>query len=156
MISQKNKNSLLELINSKYIKDEIEESYNDLKVELSELDANIKLIVENASNKTIITGSKSLLFLAKYGLNVIYISDEVEYEKNVTAAADLLSSNSIKYIYMIDTEKESNAVQKFKNDYKTEIITLDKLDNISDEERDNDDNYITIMNKNLELLKKGL
>ena len=35
MISQNIKNSLIELIDSKYIRDEITESYNELKVELS-------------------------------------------------------------------------------------------------------------------------
>ena len=50
MISQNIKNSLDELIDSKYIKEEIEEAYVNLKVELSELDADIKMLSENALN----------------------------------------------------------------------------------------------------------
>ena len=67
MISQNIKNSLDELIDSKYIKEEIEKAYVNLKVELSELDADIKMLSENASNKTLVVASPSLQYLTKYG-----------------------------------------------------------------------------------------
>ena len=67
MISQNIKNSLNELIDSKYIKEEIEEAYVNLKVELSELDADIKMLSENASNKTLVVASPSLQYLTKCG-----------------------------------------------------------------------------------------
>ena len=75
MISQNIKNSLDELIDSKYIKEEIEEAYVNLKVELSELDADIKMLSENASNKTLVVASPSLQYLTKYGFDVILIDD---------------------------------------------------------------------------------
>ena len=101
MISQNIKNSLSELIDSKYIKDEINSSYEELKVELSELDADIKLLSENAKNKTIVVASKSLQYLNKYGFDVIFIDDTTETENNIAKVKKLIDNKSIKYIYIL-------------------------------------------------------
>lgn len=156
MISQNIKNSLSELIDSKYIKDEINSSYEELKVELSELDADIKLLSENAKNKTIVVASKSLQYLNKYGFDVIFIDDTTETENNVAKVKKLIDNNSIKYIYILENDKESKIFEQFKNDKKIAPLTIDKMDNITDEQRDNKEDYITLMKQNIELLKKGI
>lgn len=154
MISQNIKNGLTELIDSKYIKEEIEESYDELKVELSELDADIKLLSENARNKTLVVGSSTLQYLSKYGFDVILVNDETENEKNITKATNLINDGDINYIFMLESEEETEAVKTIKADTSVEIITIDKLDNISDEERDNKKTYLTLMKDNIELLRK--
>jgi len=152
MISQNIKNGLEEFIDNKYIKDEIDNAYRDLKVELSELDAEIKLINEQAKNKTIIVASPSLQFLSKYNFNVIYVG---ENEKEIKEAISLINNKDVQCIYILENEKENSGFKKIKKETKVETITLNKLDNITDEERDNKENYISLMNKNLELLRKG-
>lgn len=154
MISQNIKNGLTELIDSKYIKEEIEESYDELKVELSELDADIKLLSENARNKTLVVASSTLQYLSKYGFDVILVNDETENEKNITKAINLINDGDINYIFMLEGEEETEAVKTIKADTSVEVITIDKLDNISDEERDNKKTYLTLMKDNIELLKK--
>lgn len=154
MISQNIKNGLTELIDSKYIKEEIEESYDELKVELSELDADIKLLSENARNETLVVGSSTLQYLSKYGFDVILVNDETENEKNITKATNLINDGDINYIFMLEGEEETEAVKTIKADTSVKIITIDKLDNISDEERDNKKTYLTLMKDNIELLKK--
>lgn len=154
MISQNIKNGLTELIDSKYIKEEIEESYDELKVELSELDADIKLLSENARNKTLVVGSSTLQYLSKYGFDVILVNDETENEKNITKATNLINDGDINYIFMLEGEEETEAVKTIKADTSVKIITIDKLDNISDEERDNKKTYLTLMKDNIELLRK--
>lgn len=154
MISQNIKNGLTELIDSKYIKEEIEESYDELKVELSELDADIKLLSENARNKTLVVASSTLQYLSKYGFDVILVNDETENEKNITKAINLINDGDINYIFMLEGEQETEAVKTIKADTSVEVITIDKLDNISDEERDNKKTYLTLMKDNIELLKK--
>lgn len=154
MISQNIKNGLTELIDSKYIKEEIEESYDELKVELSELDADIKLLSENARNKTLVVGSSTLQYLSKYGFDVILVNDETENEKNITKATNLINDGDINYIFMLEGEEETEAVKTIKADTSVEVITIDKLDNISDEERDNKKTYLTLMKDNIELLRK--
>lgn len=156
MISQNIKNSLSELIDSKYIKNEINSSYEELKVELSELDADIKLLSENAKNKTIVVASKSLQYLNKYGFDVIFIDDTTETENNIAKVKKLIDNNSIKYIYILENDKESKIFEQFKSDKKITPLTIDKIDNITDEQRDNKEDYITLMKQNIELLKKGI
>lgn len=156
MISQNIKNSLSELIDSKYIKNEITSSYEELKVELSELDADIKLLSENAKNKTIVVASKSLQYLNKYGFDVIFIDDTTETENNIAKVKKLIDNNSIKYIYILENDKESKIFEQLKSDKKITPLTIDKIDNITDEQRDNKEDYITLMKQNIELLKKGI
>ena len=54
-----------------YLEKEIDKKYEEIKVTLSELDANLKLTAENASRKTIVVNNNSLKYLEKYGFNVI-------------------------------------------------------------------------------------
>ena len=156
MISQNIKNGLTELIDSKYIIDEINEKYNELKVELSELDAEIKRLGENANNKTIIIASPSLNFLSKYGFKTILLNDEKQNQKNIDEAISEIKSNNTKYVFILDTQKENEALKKVRNETNIEIIKIDSVDNMSDEQRNNKENYLTIMKKNIELLSKGV
>ena len=156
MISQNIKNSLMELIDSKYIKDEITKSYEELKVDLSELDAEIKLISEKANNKTIVVASSSLQYLSKYGFDVVLIDDTSERENNVSKVKKLIENDELKYIYILENDTESKIFTELKNSKKVTALTIDKIDNITDEERDNKNNYISLMKKNIELIGKGV
>ena len=76
MVSLNVKNGLTEYINNNYLIKDIESNYETLKLDLSMLDAEIKLTAENATYKTIVTATKSLNFLKKYGFNVISLDDD--------------------------------------------------------------------------------
>lgn len=156
MMSQNIKNGLNELVDSKYIKEEINNSYDELKVELSELDAEIKLLSESSSNRTLIVASPSLQYLSKYGFNVVLIDDKSENEKNINKAKEYLNSGDANAIFVLSGDKETEALKTLKNESKTEIITINKLDNISDEDRDNKKTYISLMKDNIELIRKGI
>ena len=73
MISQNVKEGLKEYISSTLIEEEINDNYEELKIKISAIDAELKEMAENAENKTIIVQNNELEFLTKYGLNVIYI-----------------------------------------------------------------------------------
>ncbi len=75
MLAQNIKDSLLSYTNSTILKQEINDAYEELKLNISMLDANIKVIVENANNKTIIVGNDLFKFLEKYGYNVLSIDE---------------------------------------------------------------------------------
>lgn len=155
MIAQNIKVGLQEYIKNNYLKKEIDESYESLKVELSELDAEIKLTAENATNKTIVTSNDSLKFLEKYGFNVISIAKEDTLEKTMTEVTTKINSGQIKYIYMLDHDSENDNVKRLLSNTKVSVIKIKSLDTITDEERDNKFDYIKIMNDNIELIKKG-
>lgn len=154
MISQNIKNGLQEYINSSYLNKEIDKNYETLKVELSELDAEIKLTYENATNKTIIVGNDVLKFLEKYGFNVISLDPDTVTDKIIYDAEQTLNSGSNKYIFLLENDKENDTVKRVQQNTGAEAITLKNLANISDEERNNSEDYIKLMRENLEALKK--
>ena len=156
MMSQNIKNGLFEFIESSIIKEKIKKNYDSLKVSLSELDASIKLLNEQASNKTLIVASPALQFLTKYGFNIIYVSDAPNNTKDVVNATKLINDGTIKYIYILEGDEESKALSQIKKDTKVEIIEFRKIDNLTDEERDNKKDYISLMESNIELLRKGI
>ena len=156
MMSQNIKNGLFEFIESSIIKDKIKKNYDSLKVSLSELDASIKLLNEQANNKTLIVASPALNFLSKYGFNIINISDNPDKAKEVVNATKLINDGTIKYIFILEGEEDSKALAQIKKETKVEMIEIKKVNNLTDEERDNKKDYISLMETNIELLRKGI
>ena len=154
MIAQNIKTGLKEYIKNNYLKKEIDSSYDELKLDLSELDANLKLTAENANTKTIVTSNNSLNFLEKYGFNIISIDGEPT-DKTINDVTNKISSNEVKYIYMLDHDKENSTVKKLVSSTKVKTLKLKTLDTITDENRDNKFDYIKLMNDNIDLIKKG-
>ena len=76
MIAQNIKNGLKEYINNTSILEDIDNNYEELKIDISEFDAELKLIAENAGNKTLIVANKAFNFLSKYGFEIINVNDE--------------------------------------------------------------------------------
>lgn len=155
MIAQNIKVGLQEYIKSNYLKQEITESYEKLKVDLSELDAEIKLTAENATNKTIVTANDSLMFLEKYGFDVISIANDNTLDKTMSEVSTMINYGQIKYIYMLEHDSENENVKTLLSNSKVSVLKLKSLDTIKDGDRDNKFDYIKLMNDNIDLIKKG-
>ena len=156
MMSQNVRLSLSEYASSAYLKKDINDNYDRLKIELSELDADYRLASESTDNKTIIVADSALKYLEKFGLNVICIDDDAT-QKTMTDAYNLLDNGSISYIFQFKGSNLSNNAQDILNNYSgIKTIELHKLDVITDEERSEKENYISIMGDNLEDIKKEL
>lgn len=154
MISQNIKNGLQEYITSSYLKKEIDENYNELKLKLSELDAEIKLTAENSSIKTLIVSNDVFKFLEKYGFEVISLDPDTVTEKMLTDANININSGITKHIFLLENDKENEHVKSLLQNTTVGSLTLKNLSNINDEERNNSDDYIKLMLENLELIKK--
>ncbi len=157
MILQNIKNGLDEYIGNTYIKLEIDEKYNELKMILSEIDANYKTTIENATNKTIYCNNKAFLFLEKYGLSVIVIDKDYElYEKNLALLNNAIEGEKVKYFYTLEDSNVSSDIETLVTDKKIEKLEFSNLKNITDIERNDNKNYESITQENIELLKKEL
>lgn len=157
MIAQNIKNGLGEYITSTYLLKKIDDNYLELKVNLSSLDAEYKNSIENANYKTIVVNSDNLLFLEKYNLKVISLDSSNEnYEKNLALFKNYVKQENIKYLYVYENTDNTDDVNKFLEEKQIESLSIKNLKNITDEERENDENYLTLMYKNLEELKKEL
>ena len=157
MITQNIKNGLGEYITSTYLLKNIDSLYDELKVKLSNLDAEYKTSIENAPEKTIVVNSDNLLFLEKYELNVISLDEKnTNYERNLALFKSYLRQETIKYLYIYENAPLTEEVKKIIEDNSVETLDIKNLKNITDEERDQDEDYFTIMYNNLEEIKKEL
>ena len=157
MITQNIKNGLGEYITSTYLLKNIDSLYDELKVKLSNLDAEYKTSIENAPEKTIVVNSDNLLFLEKYELNVISLDENnTNYERNLALFKSYLRQETIKYLYIYENAPLTEEVKKIIEDNSVKTLDIKNLKNITDEERDQDEDYFTIMYNNLEEIKKEL
>ena len=147
---------LNEYITSTYLKKEIDKNYESLKVSLSELDADYREAVQDTSDKEIVVNSKNLEYLKTFGLNVYVIDDEAS-DKTMTEVEDLSKSGKISYIYDFKDDTLSNNSKKLLNKYDNlKEDSLHKIDNLTDSERENKKDYISLMKDNLTLLKQEM
>ena len=157
MITQNIKNGLGEYITSTYLLKNIDSLYDELKVKLSNLDAEYKTSIENAPEKTIVVNSDNLLFLEKYELNVISLDENnTNYERNLALFKSYLRQETIKYLYIYENAPLTEEVKQTVEDNSVETLDIKNLKNITDEERDQNEDYFTIMYNNLEEIKKEL
>jgi len=158
MMTQNIRNELKEYMTNSYLEKEIDKNYEQLKIALSELDAEIKLTAANASRKLIVSNSDSLKFLEKYGFEVISLdsTNNIVSDKTIADVIEKINTQEVKHIFLLENTTNSEAVNKIIEETKVETYTFRKLDNITDEERNEKIDYFTIMNSNIELLRNEL
>lgn len=158
MITQNIKNGLKEYMTNSYLEKEIDKKYEELKVSLSELDAELKLTAQNASRKTVIVNSDSLKYLEKYGFEVISLDDtnNTVTDKTINDTISIINANNIKHIFLLENKEKTDIINNVIEKTKVETYTFRKLDSITDSERNEKANYFDIMNQNIELLKNEL
>lgn len=158
MLAQNIKIGFNEYINNHYLKNDIEEKYEELKVEVSNLDAKIKLMVESSTNKTIVVADDLFKFLEdKYGLTVISLEENDNLtDKTKADVVNLITSGEISYIFTTQNREVNETVNEIKNATGVELVELKTIANLTEEERKNKDDYFTLMNYNIELLKQEL
>lgn len=158
MLAQNIRIGFNEYINNHYLKNDIDEKYEELKVEVSNLDAKIKLMVESSTNKTIVVADDTFKFLEdKYGLTVISLEENDNLtDKTKATVINLINSGEINYIFTTQNKEINDTVNEIKNSTNVQFSELKTIANLSEDERKNKDDYFTLMNYNLELLKQEL
>ena len=147
---------LEEYISSNVLKEEIDIAYDKLQVELSELDANYRIDVENTNNKTIVVANSALKYLDKFGLEV-YCIDNDATEKTISDIQQLITDKKISYIFTFKEEAINDNVKGLiDSNPDITILEVNKLDNISDSEYKNKEDYLSIMVNNLDVIKKEI
>ena len=157
MMAQNIKTGFGEYIDSYYLNNQIEEKYEELKIEASNLDAKIKEVVSNGNSKAIVVSSNLFKYLEKYGLTV-YSLDESNTDVNAVyrQVLNLVNEGSIKYIFTTANSENNSTVQKLINNTNISQQSWHTLSNLTEAERTENEDYFTLMNKNLELLKNEL
>lgn len=151
------RNGMKEYITNSFLRKEIDSNYDKLKLEISELDAEIKLLIENADSKTILVSNNVFKFFEKYGLEVISVfNDENLTDKTISLVKDAINDEKVKHIIMFENDTLTDEVEKIISDNNIEKIYFDSLTTLSSENQTSGKDYLSVMNSNLEVLKKEL
>lgn len=156
MIARNIKTGLNEYINNHYLKNDIEKNYENLKIDLSNLSAKLNLVSSSSNDSTIVVSSDMFNFLERYGYNVISLDENSVNDKIVADVKARISSGSTKHIIVIKDLDINDTVKAIIDETNVEKLEFHSLSNISESERNNKKDYISIMNDNISLLKQEL
>lgn len=161
MMAQNTKDGLLEYVSNPYLISNtdgtgIEDKYEELRYDLSRLDADMKENISLATYKTIVVDNDMFKFLEKYDLRVISLEENDSLtDSTINEVKKLINTGQIRYIY--SSSNESNeTVKGIINSYSVELVTLNTMQTIDGGITNSNENYITVMNNNLDLLNKEL
>ena len=156
MMAQNLKNSLNNYISNPYLTEEVESNYETLKFELSKLDATVKELAIDSSYKTIVVDNDLFKFLEKYDIRVISLEENENLtEPIINEVKKLINDGDIKYIYSI-TNESNDTVNSLLDSYDIELVIINDMRSVDGGVTNTNDSYLTIMNNNIELLKKEL
>lgn len=157
MLAQNIRTGLKEYINNHYLQNEIDANYETLKLEISNLEAKLRIVAQSSSNPTIIVSSDAYKFLEKYGFTVISLEENNNLtDKVVNNVTDLIKNGNNNYIFTMQNEEENNTIKKIVKKTDVNLVSLYNLSNISESDRNAKKDYISLMNENIEFLKNEL
>lgn len=157
MMAQNIKEGLKEYVNSTLIASEIDNNYEELKISISSIDAELKEMAENSDKKTILVQDDELTFLSKYGLTVYSLDEDTITDKIYSDSSKAIDDIGLKYIYILKDNKTNENVKKIMKEHSgLQILYIDPINNISTSDKNEGINYITIMNDNIDKLKQEL
>ena len=159
MLASTTRNNLTELIENKYLIEEINKNYDALEEELSIMDAELRTIAsaaEKKGNNTLVVSSNMFKFLENYGFNVISLEDEENLTTNNLASIKSNFKNK-KYttVFIKDTEEKTEFMNELESSYDAKIVKVNTMTTLSDDNVKNKDNYISIMNEFLENIRNA-
>lgn len=154
MIARNIKSTLIDYANNVYDEEKIDKLYDELKIKISEIDVDLTMMGKNASNKNILVTNDSFNFLSKYNINVISIKEGDT--KSINDAKKLINSGEIKYAYVLRGNTLSQEIETFIKNYNLEKIEIDSMYTITDEDKNNGNDYLSIMTENINKFKTEL
>ena len=156
MMAENIKEGLTEYIKNPYLIEQINNNYKELDYNISKIDADLTEMVENAKYKTIITDNDLLKYLEKYGLRVISLENNNKISLSTKEEVEkLIKLKQIKFIYRTN-EKNNDIINELIKNYKIQPITINTMYSIDGGITNTNDDYLTIMKNNINLIKGEL
>jgi ABC-type Zn uptake system ZnuABC Zn-binding protein ZnuA len=158
MLCSNIKSSLIDYNDNVYTKENIEENYKILNEKVSELDVKLYDIGKNGNYNTILTTNNVLTYLKKYNINVISIDEtnNTSLDKSYADAKKAIANKQIQYIFYLKGDKLTTTQEKLIADNSLLKIEINDLFTITDAEKADGKDYISIMNEIIDNYKKEL
>lgn len=157
------KNGMKEYIDNTVLRKQIDTNYEKLKLEISELDAEIKLLIENADDNHILVANNVFKFLekkyndpnsSKKKINVYSLeNDENLTDQVINEVKKQINNKTISNIILFPNDVLTDEVEKILTDNNIKKIYFDPLTTLSVDNKNAGKDYITVMKENLDVLK---
>jgi zinc transport system substrate-binding protein len=141
-------------------KEEFQSNLKDLNVDLDALDADFKKMAETAPNKTFYVSHAAYSYWEeRYGLHQEAIaglntSDEPS-QQELKKIIDQAKKDDVQYI-LFEQNVSSRLTEVVQKELGAKSLHLHNLSVLTEEDRDEDDDYFSLMRQNIETLKKAL
>lgn len=157
-IAENIKNALTDLNPSG--KDKYEENFNALKEQLEALNADFMEVANSAKqNEILVAHSAYGYWEARYGIKQISITGfsptNEPSQKELKNIIETAKEHNLKYI-LFEQNISSKIAETVQKETGTKSLTLHNLEAVTKEEIENNKDYFSLMNQNLDTLKKAL
>lgn len=152
MIASNIKNSLKDYITNQALIDKIDSKYDKLKTQISEIDADLKTIADNAVNNKIIVGNNTFKFLNNYGFEVISIVDTETSNANLSKAKSAVNNKEVEYLFILSDYEETQEIKAL-TQAGVKIVDIPNLYTINEEQRKESEDYIYFIKNMIESIK---
>lgn len=156
MMAQNVKTGFKEYTNNYYLNNDISENYEKLKIDASNLDAKIKQTVSNAQDKIIVVSDDLFKYLEKYGLTVYSLDSDSVTNKTIEDVKMLINNGTIDYIFTKENEDLNKTTKDIIKETGAKTLEWHTLSNITEAQRNANEDYFSLMNENIEALKNEL
>ena len=157
MLCSNIKSGLIEYNDNVYVKEKIENNYKDLNEKISELDVTLYDIGKNGNCNTILTTNEVFKYLTKYNINVISIDENNKtIDKSYAEAEKLVKSKDIQYVYYLEDDELNERQEKFISENSIVKVPIKSMFTITEEEKNDNKDYISMMNDVIDNYKKEL
>jgi zinc transport system substrate-binding protein len=135
-------------------------NYDELVAELDQLNAEFESMSQAAPKKTFFVSHAAFGYIAgHYGLTQVPVaglnSQSEPSQKELTKIVDLAKKEKIDYIFF-EQNVSSNLTEIIQKEIGAKTLTLHNLSVLTKEDIENNEDYFTLMRKNIDVLKQAL
>ena len=140
--------------------EEFEQNFNSLYDDLEMLDRDFKTMADTAANKTFFVSHAAFGYLADtYGLTQLAVSgldsQNEPSQKQLAALMEEAKAHHIRYI-LFEQNVSSKLAEVIQKELQATALTLHNLSVLTAEDLTNEEDYFTLMRKNLAVLETAL
>lgn len=141
-------------------KEKYEENFKNLKNNLEELDKKYRDALKNKTSDTILVSHSAFAYLAnEYSFNQLPVSgvspDSEPTPKTMSKIVDIAKEKKLKYIYF-ETLVSPKSAEVIAKEAGLKTLVLNPIEGLTEKEKKNGKNYISLMEDNLINIKKEL
>ncbi|RST72341.1 adhesin [Siminovitchia acidinfaciens] len=141
-------------------KDDFDKNYQELKTNLQQLDNDLRTTIESADRKEILVSHAAYGYWEhRYGIEQISITglstDNEPSQKQLQTIIERAKEHDIKYI-IYNQNPATKVADTIQKETGTKALTLHNLEYITEKDKQNNEDYFSIMDKNIGTLKEAL